>query len=83
MIEIWTICPLYGALMGIGEASKGGETGVHVSSLTVNQSTTLNIVSCSTVQGSVNLTVLLVHPCPQEQKQVVKGHGGMLEGREL
>ena len=31
----------------------------------------------------MNLAILLVHPCPQEPKQVVKKCGGLLEGREL
>ena len=37
----------------------------------------------NTAQGRVNLAVLLVHSCPLEPKKVVKGCGGLLEGREL
>ena len=48
VMETRIVRPLYGARLGVGETSEGGETGAHLSSLTEVQGTTLSTTSYST-----------------------------------
>ena len=72
-----------GASRGRQDKARVEKRGARLSNLTVAQSTTLSNASYSIAQGEMNLAVVLVHPCPQEPKQIVKEYGGLLEGREL
>ena len=82
-METWTSAHCTGRLQGSATRVRGDKTGVRLSTLIAAQCTTLSTAGCSTAQGGMNLAVSLVHPCPQEPKQVVEGHGGLFEGREL
>ena len=82
----WTVPRLHSPPPQPREASEEGANG-HKCPVRLQLKVVLKVLRVAalrnTEQGRVKLAISLVYSCPLELKQVVKGCGGLLEGRKL